>query len=64
MFFWASGSGCSCNWIWDDIYRVEDFEFGSRDELIGAVRRKYGNAYRKTPDLMLADIAIVKQFSI
>lgn len=38
-FYWISGSGCSCNSLWDDIRSLSDFEDGDRKAAASAVRR-------------------------
>lgn len=38
-YFWASGSGCSCNSWSDDLRTEADFENGDRDALRRGIRR-------------------------
>lgn len=38
-FFWASGSGCSCNSWGDDLRTEGDFENGTKDDLQRAIRQ-------------------------
>ena len=38
-YFWASGSGCSCNSWGDDLRTEADFENGDRDALRRGIRR-------------------------
>ena len=61
-FFWVEGSGCSCNSLGDDLYRIDDLESGNREELTNAVRSKYANGYNVSTDELLSDLAMVKTF--
>lgn len=36
MFYWVSGSGCSCNSLWDDIHTVGDMQVGRKEEFLNA----------------------------
>lgn len=62
-FFWIEGSGCSCNWIWDGVNSIDYFEFGEREELVNAVRRKYEDGYNSNPTEMVSSIAVVMTFN-
>jgi hypothetical protein len=33
-FFWISGSGCSCSYLREDIYSLEDMQDGTRESCI------------------------------
>jgi hypothetical protein len=39
QYFWLSGSGCSCNSLWDDVNSIEDLCNGSRKNAIDAIKR-------------------------
>ncbi|MDY7542649.1 MULTISPECIES: hypothetical protein [unclassified Cryobacterium] len=63
-FFWISGSGCSCNYLGENVGRIEDFEAGERDALLAAVRAWHEREYpHSTPDQVLADLAKVAAFT-
>lgn len=36
MFYWAEGSGCSCNYLWDDYDSVAALGVGRKEELLKA----------------------------
>jgi hypothetical protein len=36
MFYWLEGSGCSCNYLWDDVRSVGDLSVGRKEELLSA----------------------------
>lgn len=63
-FFWLSGSGCSCTWIWDDVRSLGDMQDGNRQDALRAVREfaeGYGND--RNGDIALATSA-VREFRI
>lgn len=36
MFYWAEGSGCSCNYLWDDFSSIGDMGVGRKEEFLSA----------------------------
>ena len=36
MFYWLEGSGCSCNYLWEDVNSVGDLSVGRKEELLSA----------------------------
>ena len=38
-FYWISGYGCSCTWLWDDVRNLSDMESGDRKAAADSVRR-------------------------
>jgi hypothetical protein len=36
MFYWMSGSGCSCNYLEEDYKTVSDLSVGRKDEFLSA----------------------------
>lgn len=46
MFYWASGSGCSCNWINDDYHSISDFGVGNRKQAIQFMQDYVSDSYR------------------
>lgn len=46
MYFWTSGSGCSCNSIADGIYSLDDLENGrARSDVMAAVNRYFDDRH-------------------
>ena len=66
-FYWIEGSGCSCNYLGQDVNTIDDLTAGNRQELTEAVRRKYDESYSTGPGFasrLLADLATVKTFRV
>lgn len=38
-FFWLSGQGCSCDYLWEDARKLGDLENGDRKAAVQAIRR-------------------------
>lgn len=36
MFYWLEDSGCSCNYLWEDVNSVGDLNVGRKEELLSA----------------------------
>lgn len=36
IFYWLEGSGCSCNYLWEDVTTVGDLSVGRKEELLSA----------------------------
>lgn len=45
MFYWVSGSGCSCNDLWDDVRSVGDLSVGRKDEFLRAASEFASESY-------------------
>lgn len=41
-FYWASGSGCSCNSLMDGVSTIGHLQDGDRDALVRAVEAEFG----------------------
>lgn len=37
-FFWLSGQGCSCDWLWDDFPVLGSLQNGFREDAVNAIR--------------------------
>lgn len=64
-FFWASGSGCSCNTWHDNIRTLDDFENGStRADVMAALNRFFDEAseYKNHESTRVAKLAEVNSF--
>lgn len=63
-YFWTSGSGCSCNSLGDDIYKISDLSDGAKADLERALRAylEYSYPYPAHPSDALRAVAQVKQF--
>lgn len=50
VYFWASGSGCSCNAFGDDIRSLDDLQNGrERSDVMAAVNAFFDESYRDAP---------------
>lgn len=63
-YFWASGSGCSCDYFGSLAYKIDDFETGDRDALVAAVRAYHTNSYRAKGGDDLDSISKVRAFTV
>lgn len=61
-FFWIEDSGCSCNYLGQDVWSLSDFLDGDRDALLRAVRSKYENAYSPALNECERDMAVVRDY--
>lgn len=65
MFFWASGSGCSCNSIGDDICSVDDLENGrDRRDVMAAIGRYFDDRYGDKPGDRVEALGEINAFRI
>ena len=55
-FFWLSGSGCSCTWLWEDVSSLACLCDGSRGDAARAMRQ-FAEAYRYKEPAALATAA-------
>jgi hypothetical protein len=68
LFYYGSGSGCSCNSFSDDYRKVDDFSYTPRKEEVRAAARRFvDGSYRSARDVFqarndaMADIAAFVQ---
>lgn len=62
-FFWASGSGCSCNSFGDELTSLDDFENGqSRADVMAAVNRYFDGQYMDRPQERVAALHTINAF--
>ena len=61
-YFWAEGSGCSCNYFGEDLYKLDDFSSGSKSDLESGLRSYLDEAYSARPADVLDAVAKVKTF--
>lgn len=49
QYFWISGGGCSCSYLWEYVETVDDLENGDREALIRAVKRHIDDDFTTEP---------------
>lgn len=63
-FFWLSGQGCSCDWLWEDYPTFASLHNGFREDAINAIRT-FGSERTKYAEIEVNEaIRKVKTFRI
>lgn len=65
MYFWGSGSGCSCNSFADGFRSIQDFENGrERSDVMAALNRYFDAQYENHPQERVAALYDVNSFRV
>lgn len=50
IFYWRSDGGCSCNYFWDFVDSLADFNVGRKEDLLRAASTWKGDLYNELED--------------
>jgi hypothetical protein len=63
-FFWLSGRGCSCDWLWADVRSLGSLKNGFREDAVNAIRAYVSNRSDSAQNQGIEAIAKVMSFRI
>lgn len=61
-YFWSGDGGCSCNAWGDNLYKLDDLENGSKDDMERAMRSYLDGVYNVSASDVLDAVRQVKTF--